>query len=78
MNKEDNKMNEQGAKTEGHKMDSCCCGGGHDKPKNEIQKEGKYFCPMKCEGNKTYDQPGNCPVCNMNLVLVGEAQSSCC
>ena len=27
----------------------------------------KYFCPMKCEGEKTYDQPGNCPVCNMKL-----------
>jgi Cu2+-exporting ATPase len=28
----------------------------------------KYSCPMKCEGDKTYDQPGNCPVCNMHLV----------
>ena len=28
----------------------------------------KYFCPMKCEGEKTYDKPGNCPVCNMKLV----------
>lgn len=27
----------------------------------------RYFCPMKCEGEKTYDQPGNCPVCNMKL-----------
>jgi len=30
-----------------------------------------YQCPMKCEGEKTYDQPGNCPVCNMKLVPVG-------
>lgn len=30
----------------------------------------KYQCPMKCEGDKTYDQPGNCPVCNMRLVQV--------
>jgi hypothetical protein len=27
-----------------------------------------YYCPMKCEGEKTYDQPGNCPVCGMHLV----------
>jgi Cu+-exporting ATPase len=27
---------------------------------------------MKCEGTKVYDQPGKCPVCNMNLVTVGE------
>jgi len=28
---------------------------------------GKYYCPMRCEGDKTYDKPGNCPVCGMNL-----------
>ncbi len=26
-----------------------------------------YQCPMKCEGDKTYDKAGKCPVCNMNL-----------
>jgi len=26
-----------------------------------------YQCPMKCEGEKTYEEPGNCPVCNMHL-----------
>ena len=26
-----------------------------------------YQCPMKCEGEKTYDKPGKCPVCGMNL-----------
>ena len=30
----------------------------------------QYQCPMNCEGNKTYEQPGNCPVCNMRLVLI--------
>lgn len=29
-----------------------------------------YSCPMKCEGAKTYEQPGNCPVCNMKLTEV--------
>jgi Cu2+-exporting ATPase len=28
---------------------------------------GKYYCPMHCEGDKLYDNPGNCPVCGMNL-----------
>ncbi|HYQ57533.1 MAG TPA: copper-translocating P-type ATPase [Draconibacterium sp.] len=32
----------------------------------------KYLCPMKCEGHKTYEQPGDCPVCNMHLVPVSE------
>jgi Cu+-exporting ATPase len=31
-------------------------------------KAEKFSCPMHCEGNKTYDMPGNCPVCGMNLV----------
>ena len=26
-----------------------------------------FFCPMKCEGDKTYPAPGNCPVCEMKL-----------
>ena len=26
-----------------------------------------YKCPMKCEGDKTYDKPGKCPKCGMNL-----------
>ena len=30
----------------------------------------QYSCPMKCEGSKVYDKPGDCPVCNMHLVPV--------
>jgi Cu2+-exporting ATPase len=30
----------------------------------------KYQCPMKCEGDKTYDKPGNCPVCQMQMKKV--------
>ena len=26
-----------------------------------------YQCPMKCEGEKTYDQAGKCPKCGMDL-----------
>ncbi len=38
----------------------------------QSEAKNKYYCPMKCEGDKTYDKPGNCPVCNMHLVSVGE------
>ena len=33
----------------------------------------KYRCLMKCEGNKTYDAPGKCPVCGMKLASVDVA-----
>ncbi|MEQ9289561.1 MAG: heavy metal translocating P-type ATPase [Cyclobacteriaceae bacterium] len=38
----------------------------------EIKKQdkggnGKYYCPMLCEGEKKYDQPGDCPKCGMDL-----------
>lgn len=42
---------------------------GHE---NHIQDEGDYICSMRCEGEKTYPQPGNCPVCKMKLQLVEE------
>jgi hypothetical protein len=32
-----------------------------------IQASKEYYCPMHCEGDKTYSQPGKCPVCGMNL-----------
>jgi heavy metal translocating P-type ATPase len=41
----------------------------------EIKKElpkgkgtGVFYCPMHCEDDKTYDKPGDCPVCGMDLV----------
>ncbi|NNF18403.1 MAG: heavy-metal-associated domain-containing protein, partial [Flavobacteriaceae bacterium] len=36
-----------------------------DQPKGG---SGKYYCPMRCEGDKTYENPGDCPVCGMDLV----------
>ncbi len=41
---------------------------------------GIYYCPMHCEGEKTYDQPGSCPVCGMDLVkeaIAVSAQYTC-
>ncbi|MFK5983513.1 MAG: heavy metal-binding domain-containing protein [Flavobacteriaceae bacterium] len=32
----------------------------------------KYQCPMKCEGDKTYDKPGQCPTCKMDLKKMEE------
>ena len=34
----------------------------------KASKNNKYYCPMHCEGEKLYDEPGNCPVCGMHLV----------
>ena len=34
----------------------------------QSRSAGIYYCPMHCEGDKTYDQPGDCPVCGMDLV----------
>lgn len=43
----------------------------HKKDKAEKPKgkgKGAFYCPMHCEGDKTYDRPGDCPVCGMDLV----------
>lgn len=29
---------------------------------------GVFACPMECEGDKTYEVAGACPVCGMDLV----------
>jgi transcription initiation factor IIE alpha subunit len=42
----------------------------------EQTENAMYQCPMKCEGDKTYDKPGSCPVCNMDLQLVEENHES--
>ena len=34
----------------------------------------KFQCPMKCEGEKVYDAPGNCYVCKMKLVPLDQIQ----
>jgi len=31
------------------------------------QQPATYYCPMLCEGDKKYDEPGDCPVCGMDL-----------
>ena len=47
---------------------------GHqiDEVKKDEKAKGKgtgtFYCPMHCEGEKTYDKAGDCPVCGMDLV----------
>ncbi len=36
------------------------------------EETGIFQCPMKCEGEKTYDKPGTCPDCKMDLEKVEE------
>jgi P-type Cu+ transporter len=51
----------------------CCCGGGHQNHQmSNPDLKTVYQCPMKCEGEKTYNAPGSCPVCNMRLVPVNQ------
>jgi len=37
-----------------------------EKPKGK--GTGTFYCPMHCEGEKTYDKAGDCPVCGMDLM----------
>lgn len=48
---------------------------GMDLPPENLQvkhskkyAKGTFYCPMQCEGDKVYDQMGDCPVCGMDLV----------
>ena len=56
------------------------CGGSEKSNDTEITHEHQpeegddahqhasvYQCPMQCEDEKTYSEPGNCPKCNMAL-----------
>lgn len=38
----------------------------------DASNAGKYYCPMRCEGDKLYDEFGSCPVCGMNLEKIPE------
>lgn len=44
---------------------------GQEKEKAQMKQvqteKATYACPMKCEGEKTYDKQGSCPKCKMDL-----------
>lgn len=52
----------------------------HKKKKEEKRanqsSSGTFYCPMHCEGEKTYDKPGDCPVCGMDLVEEAKLQQT--
>ncbi|HDR88943.1 MAG TPA: copper-translocating P-type ATPase [Bacteroidetes bacterium] len=55
----------------GHKHSRHMHGRRHSEKKENVPEKGKpggYICPMRCEGNKAYEKPGDCPVCGMALV----------
>jgi hypothetical protein len=35
-----------------------------------------YQCPMKCEGDKTYNEKGSCPVCKMDIKEIESEKES--
>jgi Cu2+-exporting ATPase len=46
-----------------------CCGSSHSATTPPVQNgNGVFYCPMHCEGDKTYDKAGDCPVCGMDLI----------
>lgn len=57
----------------------------HPKPKAKPSARGTgiFYCPMHCEGDKTYEKQGDCPVCGMdlieeqNLLTVNSVQWTC-
>ena len=42
----------------------------NESAESEQIAEAAYACPMDCEKGKTYSEPGQCPVCEMDLQLV--------
>jgi Cu2+-exporting ATPase len=58
-------------KADQEKAKSCCSHDSHhheEHKKPEGEGTDKFYCPMQCEGDKMYDEPGDCPVCGMDLV----------
>ena len=53
---------------------TACCSSAREEASEKIKEKqkgkgtGVYYCPMRCEGDKTYDKAGDCPVCGMDLV----------
>ncbi|MFV5688666.1 heavy metal translocating P-type ATPase [Flavobacterium sp. ZT3R25] len=61
-------------------IEKSCCSSNKPQEKTTItvpsNAQGKYYCPMHCEGEKVYDKPGSCPVCGMDLVKEAALASS--
>ncbi len=60
-----------------------CCSATQKEQGKKAQKDyskkdgsGVFYCPMHCEGEKTYVKSGDCPVCGMDLVQAPKAQTN--
>ncbi|WP_276388300.1 heavy metal translocating P-type ATPase [Eudoraea chungangensis] len=51
-----------------HKLGEHHHSSAKEKEKPKGKGTGTFYCPMHCEGDKTYDKSGDCPVCGMDLV----------
>jgi hypothetical protein len=58
----ENKKSTEDVKIEKHEH-----GDSDEEMKKSEIAVAEYQCPMKCEGDKTYHEPGSCPVCKMDL-----------
>ncbi len=57
-------------------MGLAACANSSNKTSTEQSTNSEaYQCPMKCEGDKTYAQSGQCPKCNMDLAQMGTMKS---
>ena len=44
-----------------------CGNSGDATEEHHPHEHSHYQCPMDCEEGKTYEEPGTCPVCKMDL-----------
>ncbi|MCE4565916.1 hypothetical protein INQ51_16475 [Maribellus sp. CM-23] len=57
--------------TRNRKMNVAHSARAHQQGQHGNTQSGTFYqCPMKCEGEKKYKEPGVCPVCNMHLAPV--------
>ena len=70
-----NKKTSSCCNSEKEEQKSSCC--NSEKP-SEVVKDGNgiFYCPMHCEGDKTYTSQVGCPVCGMDLVEQPKLQMS--
>ena len=52
---------------------SCGSNASKDSTSSPAQEAALFQCPMHCEGDKTYSEPGKCPKCGMDLKPVETA-----
>ncbi len=72
-----NSKTTQPVRTNEETTESCCSSHSKSNSKEvnipiDVNLNGKYYCPMHCEGEKVYNKAGDCPVCGMDLVKVPE------